>query len=78
MQGILFERVVNQKENMSIKHIKCELCLNIPLDPEICGECISFFCKFCINNHSQSTCPQCGKNYVANPPMRSILNILGD
>jgi hypothetical protein len=78
MQGILFERVINQKENMSIKHIKCEICQMIPLGPEICSECKSIFCKFCINAHKESKCPQCGKNYASDTPMKNILSMLGE
>lgn len=76
MKGIIFERIVNQLENQSIRHIKCEICNLVPINPEVCSECTEIFCKNCINN--SIVCPLCKKSYKGCPPMKNILKILQD
>jgi WD40 repeat protein len=76
MKGITFERIVNQSENQSIRHINCELCSLIPIDPEVCSECREIFCKCCIDGYT--LCPLCKKSYKGCPPMKNIIKMLQD
>jgi hypothetical protein len=61
---------------------KCEVCLDVFLDPKELSKCKHIFCSGCLDNIKQDglyKCPKCSKvNKRVNPPNHSFKQFYGD